>query len=307
MLFGVIAMIVAGLSWITSGYIMSNAPRANIDIRAQMVIMFCTAFLLMSGIGFACFGLPENTPDNRIVFYSILVAGLFNTLQFVFVTAAMQRGPNGIIWAIAQSGVVIPFLTGIFFFESKAGMVQWIGFSCIILALVVNGLAKNNQNTAYGKWKLLALLSFLVTGLSQTLQNIPSYLKGSDGVPAAWRTCCFYLSLALGPVIVATMTGSRKKLMKNISDSVRKRKVWLYTMLIICTSFIADWAFLYPGMDSLAKAGYGAIAYPLMVGTAIVGFEVYSMVALKERPTAAQLLTMLLCLVGCVVLGITGN
>ena len=61
---------------------------------------------------------------------------------------------------------------------------------------------------------------------------------------------------------------------------------------------VGNYFLLYPGMDSLAKAGAGAISYPIMVGACIIGFEIYSIVILREKRTLIQFVALLLCLLG---------
>ena len=63
-------------------------------------------------------------------------------------------------------------------------------------------------------------------------------------------------------------------------------------------SLIFAYTLLYPGLDAMGKAGAGAVSYPLMVGSCIVSFSLYSALRLKERISPAQLAALVLCLGG---------
>lgn len=72
----------------------------------------------------------------------------------------------------------------------------------------------------------------------------------------------------------------------------------LYCVLIQLFEVAGSFFLLYPGMNRLARAGAGAIAYPLMVASCIVGFEIYSLLALRERRNGLQWAGLGLCLLG---------
>ncbi|MBR2721055.1 MAG: hypothetical protein IKB74_06925, partial [Lentisphaeria bacterium] len=55
-----------------------------------------------------------------------------------------------------------------------------------------------------------------------------------------------------------------------------------------------------PGMNALAKANAGAIAYPLMVCSCLIVFELYSIIFLREKRSIWQISALLCCLAGTV-------
>ena len=56
-------------------------------------------------------------------------------------------------------------------------------------------------------------------------------------------------------------------------------------------------------MDSLSKAGAGAIAYPLMVCSCLLVFDLISLFLLREKHRPVQWAALFLCLAG--VLGLS--
>ena len=66
---------------------------------------------------------------------------------------------------------------------------------------------------------------------------------------------------------------------------------------IVCAAFLQ-----YPSMDALAKRGAGSLAYPLLVGSCVGGFSLYSIFILKEKCTPLQKAALLCCLAGIILI-----
>ena len=63
---------------------------------------------------------------------------------------------------------------------------------------------------------------------------------------------------------------------------------------------VTSYLLLYPGMDILSRAGIGSVAYPVMVGSCIIFFELFSVLILREKRQLAQWIALALCLLGVV-------
>ena len=59
---------------------------------------------------------------------------------------------------------------------------------------------------------------------------------------------------------------------------------------------------LFYGLDCMAKAGAGAIGYPMATGVTIASFQVYTAVVLKEKLSPLSLSGILFCLTGTILL-----
>ena len=60
--------------------------------------------------------------------------------------------------------------------------------------------------------------------------------------------------------------------------------------------------FQFPGMDALARCGLGSVSYPLLVGSCLVGFSLYSMFILKEKNSLLQFASLGCCLAGIIMI-----
>jgi len=294
--FGILAMVLVGLSWTFYGYVMGKAPRQNIQVSCLMPV--CSLVTALAGL---TIGLAQGVPQvERRVFLLTLVscwsAGFLNFFQLELMSCAMQRGPNGIIWSIVQSGFVFPFFMGVIWFHVPLTMIRLLGVSSLVVSLALVGFCKGGQAT--GKWRLFALGSFVFTGTLQMLSNLPSYFPQAEAVTSPWRYMASASGMLLGGVVCGVV-GNRNYGCK-VLEHVRRLSFWKMVLTLTVPSSFASVFFLYPGMNILAQAGIGSVAYPIMVASCIIGFEVFALLFLHEKRNLLQILALLLCLVGVV-------
>lgn len=295
LLWGVGSMVLVGAGWTVFGYLMGKAPKEGIDVTGLLFI--CTGIeFLCSGIIACIMGIPQAALSGWLIGFGVLVlCGIVNYFQLEFMSKAMQKGPNGIIWTVTQSGFIFPFAVGIIFFGVPLGWVRGVAFLLIITSLIMFG-GKDEKNGNFGNWKFTALLAFLATGVCQILSNLPSYFPEADSIPSMWRTAAFALGLLFGCILV------RIRQLRNFSGLIigqlKNHKVWRMAALGGFSNLIFSFLFLYPGMNILADIDAGAIAYPVMVCSCLLIFEFYSVIFLHEKRSAMQIVALLLCLCG---------
>ncbi len=296
---GISAMVAVGLSWIILGVIMGRLEQDRIKPGILLFYSGLSA-VAVSTVIVACNPVPSVSPGLALfVAGTQILCGMLNNRQLYYLSRAMACGPNGIIWSITQSGFIVPFLAGVIFFSVPLTVWRSAGAVVLLIAIFCMGFMKDNQQAASGRWRYLAFLTFGITGLSQTLSNLPSYYPAAqDTFDSYWRTLFFSTGLMIGTPLMELLSGQWKEFSRNAADSFRRKRLWIYVLLILAVEMVGSFYLLYPGMDMLAEAGAGAIAYPLMVGSCIVGFEVYSLAVLREKQNWIQLAALLLCLFG---------
>ena len=304
MLFGIIALIVVGLSWTIVGGIMGQAPKKKIDPE---VIQFCGAtFGISAGLIISSFGGGGGahcplTLGTLLVCLSYFFSGFLNAIMLQLMSKAMQTGPNGIVWTIIQSAMVVPFLVGMIFFGVEPKLIRIAGVLLILICLALSGYSKDNSNGNSsgngGQWKTLAFLAFLITGVSQTLSNLPSYYDVGRNISPVIRS----VTLASGIFVVALTLITRNGKWKRCGDTFRSKWLWIFLFLWQFFNLAGAYLLLYPGMDALAKHGVGAIAYPLMVASCMVGFFLYSKLIIREKNTVLQYITLAGAVIGIVM------
>lgn len=298
---GAAYMIAVGLFWTSFGIIMGKAPKHKVDVGVMLFFSslvacsVCTVLGLIEGIPKEC---PR--PAFLITFWSLFVCGILNFVQLDLMARAMRHGPNGIVWSLIQTSFIFPFITGVIFFGAKCSWLNLTGAAGIIAALVILGMQKSNTSDG-GRWKLFAFLSFLSTGIAQLLSNLPSYYPEAEVITSTWRSVIFALGLAAGTV-GGTLILQRKRLFPSLYSNIRNPLMWAYCFTLQVIEILASIFLLYPGMNLLAGAGAGAIAYPLVVASGIVGFEFYAFVFLREKRNLPQIAAFILTLFGIAAL-----
>ena len=94
----------------------------------------------------------------------------------------------------------------------------------------------------------------------------------------------------------------RRHIFDTLKENLRSRTMWFFAVGLQVIGIPSNIFLLYPGMNMLARAGAGAIAYPLVVASGIVGFEFYAFAVLREKRNALQLTALLLTLAGIAAL-----
>lgn len=293
---GIGAMVLVGISWTIFGFAMGKAPKQNIDVAILLFLSTALAFVVSLMLGILQ-GFPETSAFGLIIAFGPLVlCGALNYFQLDLMSRAMQQGPNGIIWSIVQAGFIFPFFMGILFFHVSLTGIRAAGFIFILASLGLFGIGRNNE--AAGKWKLLAFASFITTGFSQSLSNLPSYFPEADAVSSVWRTAAF--STGLMTTAFCVKLTEHKVFSRQLKDSFFRKEILFFCLLLEGFELGASLFLLYPGMNLLSKAGIGSVAYPIMVSSCIIGFELFTIIWLKERRNWIQLTALTLCLAGVV-------
>ena len=300
MTFGIISMILVGASWIIWGFAAAASARRNLTmgmiVAASAVIgaLFSLPAIVMNGI-------PDFQTQNFWLITGLVVTGgIFNFMQLQWMGKAMKYGPNGIIWSIIQLGFICPFAVGILFFNVPMSWSFAVAVLLVIAALVI--FAVTADNNTRGKWLTFTVLSFLATCSCQSLQNIPSYIKGVDMVSGAWRTLAFFTGLLLGFFIYLIFD---RNMRSEAAVQLKSKFVWIYAFFIDIVEVATCSLLLYPGMDALAKAGQGAIATQLMTASSIVCFELYAVCWLKEKRNFWQIVALTACLASIAAVSFT--
>jgi multidrug transporter EmrE-like cation transporter len=144
MLFGIVTLVLVAQTWIIFGIVMGEAPKKNVN-PACLIAIVSGIFAIVSLI----IGLINGIKVPLNYFFQcaaiLSIGGFVNAFQLTIMSKAMQRGPNGIIWSITQSGFIIPFIIGVVFFDNKASIIRYIGFTLTIVSLFMIGLAQKEE------------------------------------------------------------------------------------------------------------------------------------------------------------------
>ncbi len=302
-------LIAHGLSWVPIGAVVGHIERRGYSLVFYQI--FSCAVCVASGligwttsqeVFFPRSGCPSRT--MVLVVSALVVCGVFDYLMFVFMGRAMKRGPNAIVWAIIQSGLIYPFLMGWLIFHVPAGPRRLCGIAMIVASIFFyasRGGASKQRDGASGMslraWLPAALFGMLCCGINQCCANLPSYLEGGKDFSGAFRTSVTHLALLLAGVAHLAIKHVRgDKSLLPPSGQIRTLAVYAVVMGII--AFLTGKYLAYPGLDKLQRLGVGSMGYPVMVASCIIGFFPYGLLVLRERIDLRQTIGAILGLAG---------
>jgi len=303
MIIGIFFMIVVGISWTIYGYGMGEAPKRKVDVPVLLFLTFLIALVITIITGFVQQGRAGVTITAAGLLLAVLSqigTGFVNFYQLFYMSKAMQKGPNGVVWSIVQSGFIFPFLAGIIFFGEILSWNRIVGFIFLLISITLFGVGKNKS--AAGGWRKPAFIAFLCTGGSQVLSNLPSYYPEAAAVSGAWRTAGFACGMMIGTILIHIP--DRKKFFSLVLSQCRLKALWFFCLLFEIVDIGVSVFFLYPGMDRLSHAGAGTISYPIMVSSCLIFFELFAIFVLKEKRTWRQRFALALCIAGAILLPI---
>ncbi|MBQ7650526.1 MAG: hypothetical protein IJS15_06180 [Victivallales bacterium] len=305
MLTALVILIIVGLIWTTTGVVMGGVARKGVSVEA----MQCMSYLLGTLTCFALLPLyPSLEVGGKFAWFAIgmyFLVGVLNYFVNVTMTAAMKRGPNSLVWAILQAGMIMPFMVGLCFHDVPAGAVRLVGMAAMIAALALLSLDKNDASGATGRsWLFLAFVTFLIVGVQQTVATEPSYYPETrTGIPAIYR-CLALCGGNLVATIPYILNLVHKGGVKGIRDEFSGKWLWLFAITLQASILIEKLFLSFRAMDMMAKLGRGCVSYPVMVVSCIAGFTIYSMVFLREKISWRSAGGLLLCAIGIVMLSL---
>ena len=285
---------------------MGNVSRHNVPIPLLQLLAYLFGLvvglvLLFSGL-YPPLSVSRDAAIQAFLFY--FVVGLMSYPLRLSMAKGMECGPNSLVWAILQSGMVIPFIYGICFHDVKAGSLRLVGMVLLLLALPLMSVnIKEREKKVNGKsWVFFAIVAFLLCGIQQTLLNEPSYSEEiRTGIPVIHRCLIIYI----GNLVIASVmlfSPNQAAIRKNLHTYLKNRYLWVYSFVLQTFTMASGLLLSFNAMDRMAKLGMGAISYPIMVISCILGFTLYSLIWLRERLTWEAIAGICLCVTGIVFL-----
>ena len=308
MLVALTILIAVGLIWTVTGIVMGGSARHGVDTKLmQLVSTLVGSVFLLVLIG--CNVYPKISISGAVLWYSLgcyFAVGLIGYVLNETMARAMERGPNGLVWAILQSGMLIPFIVGLYAHDVEPSATRLVGMALLLLSL---GLMSMNMNKGSkdmkGKsWLFLSFVAFILCGTQQTINNEPSYSPAvRDGIPVIYRCLVIHLGVMLF-ASAATLLRGWKSFKLTASRNFSLSWFWIYALGSKVFDIVSILFLTFNGMDRMAKLGCGAISYPVMVVSCIASFTLYTFIVLKERLSWQPLLGLVCCAGGIVLLSL---
>ena len=310
MLTALIMLIFVGMIWTTTGVVMGGTARHDVHVESMQFV----SYLLGVAVCLALLPLyPAPEVGGKLAWYAFgmyFVVGVLNYFLNIAMAAAMKRGPNSLVWAILQAGMIVPFIIGICFHGEQAGFIRLSGMAAMLAALALISLDKDNGCHSEGdgskgkSWLFIAFAAFLIVGVQQAVNTEPSYYPEiRTGIPIIYRC----LALFGGNWVAAfpyMLTLAGRGGVKAVRGEFSGKWIWIFA-IALQASLLIDKLFLsFRAMDLMARLGRGGVSYPVMVVSCIAGFTLYSMTILHEKVTWHSAIGLMLCALGIVMISL---
>ncbi len=157
--------------------------------------------------------------------------------------------------------MIIPFITITLYFKEPVNILKVLGVIAIIcgMGMLASGSGSNQSNSRKGV--LLALLSFAIIGISQTILTASGYSSYSD--PGNLRP---FLAM-VGGVPAAVIL---KWIWRDNSWRLPRKSLVIMGVLALVT--ILCLIIQFPTIDALSRANLAALFFPMAVGVCISVF-----------------------------------
>ena len=289
---GLLLCFIVGILWTCVGVFYKMMAQWKLSVF-DISLVTCPCTLILTILFYTKTGaflsgeLP--LPDWTYVIYMI-VAGGVNMGGCLILQRSMLYGKSAVTWAIGQSALIIPFLAITLIFAEP-----WSGLKILgTLAILAGMIAFSGRNEAkdealprarYGL--ILALISFAVLGIAQTMLSGASYLSYKD--PGRIRPI-----LALIGSLSAVCIG---KIALKKRGFHLERKAWLLICLVLIQNALVT-CIQFVAMDHLAACRMNAVFFPFAIGVCIGGYALCSVIFFKEKTTKLIRIGILLILTG---------
>ncbi len=298
LLTGIILLLLTGVGWAAVGAVIGNSARKNLSMAE---IQACSALVQIAVAAAVLYRLPDSPCGWEVrlpALAAIWGGGFLNFFLWLLMRCAMKNGPNGIAWAVIQSALIVPFLTGMLCFGEQPAPLRIIGLAMIIGALAFFAFSRDNTTRGNRKiWLLATAGGLLLAGMNQTLVNLPSYFHAADAVSGVSRTLGFQAGTLCAFLITLPFRRSAAK-------AGFSRRIVRSVAILAAVNLTAGFFLQYRGLNALAKAGYGAVSFPILVSSCLVFFTLYSLFFLKERLSRMQWFGLCLCVGGIALMSL---
>jgi len=299
---GIVLMILSGAFWAASGVIVAAGTTKKVSMAEAMC---CSAlFSVMIAIP-VLFCRPDPAVEMSVrlqALASVAGAGFVNFFHMVVMRCAMRNGPNGIAWAIIQSGMVIPFLAGTLFFGEKASVSRLTGLVLLLAALALFAWARDNSFSQGSRkiWMLASLSGFFLAGTNQTLVNLPSYFQAADAIGSVSRTLA--LQTGIFCAWLFSLPFRYKQAVRGFSRATVLTAAGLAAVTIGNGFFVQ-----YYGMNILAQSGFGSVSIPIVSASCLIFFTLFSLLKLREKLSWPSRLALVFCILGVILMSLKNH
>lgn len=293
MLTGILFALITGLVFMLIGIVYSYA---GTKINILNVLLLNN---LSYAIIFFTVAIPGGfSADMCLPILIMMLAGVFNILAMLSLQKAMAIGKSGVAWAIAQSAFVGPYLGSLLFLGESPTISNVAGVMLILVGMTMLGIfskksidSQHDSGQRKYHWLALAFLAFGLLVVTMYCVTASSYWNVKLSTPLR------VASMTFGSVLLAVGVKTARR---QYAIQFNRRTV----TCVICLVFLglASQSMIFVTVDALSKSGAAGIGYPVMNGTCIALYFLYSMLVIKEKNSIGGKLAVAVLVTGILLL-----
>ncbi len=230
----------------------------------------------------------------------VILAGAVSMAGALVLQRSMIYGNSGITWAIGQSALIVPFLCITVLFHEKWDLVKVAGtifVLCGMAVLSIKGAAQTQTKSTNPKYGiLLAMASFAILGLSQSMMSATSYILPPD--TAGLRP----VLMTLGCILAAF--GGKYLLHEK---GFRINRTALLIIFLMGLQVLASNTLQFKALDLLKNDNMNGLFYPIAIGTGIAAYAVCSILAFREKANKYTIAGIAVILCGIALYSFKGS
>ena len=271
----VVSLLVGLLGSVIAKYYTAHARGARSSFLFSAVNCAVAALLLLlfGGVG---------TPS----LFTLLLGALFGALtalQGVMSLTSLRHGPMSYTAVIVSFSTLMPALSGVLFFEEKAGWVQAVGIGLMLVSFLLAVKTGKEEKKVNFTWLLFCTITFLATGSIGILQKVHqnTVYKGESD---EFLIVSFIVSALLCALFA--LFWRDKKANERDKTPLKQKKRWLFPLLMIVSGVTVALnnrfnLYLSGVMDS-------ALFFPVINCGGLVLSSLAAAVLFRERLTPRQ-------------------
>ncbi len=200
--------------------------------------------------------------------------GVFLILAVLFYMKSMETGPLSYSALFFSSGLVLPIVFGLIFWDEKINFLQFVGVLLLIATFYLASQPSSEESTKVNsKWLLFCILAFICNGTLMIL------LKAHQIIMPGKETKEFliiaFVTAALIALILFLINKSRNR------ESISHMKSMPFVWLVICTGSCIS---LGNGLSSyLASRIPSIVHFPVINGGVVILSSILSSIIFKEK------------------------
>ena len=235
-------------------------------------------------------------PDIQTMLICAL-SGISTSVMIITWLLAIRRGAYMLLDVFLMAGVILPIILGIFAFEERVSIKEWIGIALLIAATLI---MCSYSSAIKNKLDIISIVLLILCGVSNGMCDFSQklFIKSADGVSISVFNLYTYIFSAV-TILLVFLVSRLKSQEKNKNPKFNIKGVIGYIGIMAVCLFA--YSYLKTGAAQFLDS---AELYPLSQGASLIISSVMAAVLFGEKITAKCVIGLVLAFSGLIVINV---